>query len=151
MFTLMKKNLVRGVIALVILLAGLTVVMQFRKVVDNPPVTETIPAPPEVLDILRKSCFDCHSNETRITWVQKLPVAAWMVASDVEGARSLLNFTEWDKYTPMEKDGLIYMAVMAAEQDQMPPEDYQMIHPKAKITTADKTVLRKWLSSIRPQ
>lgn len=147
----MRKNLFRGVIVLFVLFVFLTVIMQFRKVVDNPPVTETIPAPPEVLSILRKSCFDCHSNETCITWLQKLPVAAWMVASDVKGARSILNFTEWDTYTPMEKDGLIYMAVMAAEQGQMPPEDFLLIHPNAKVTPEEKVVLKKWLSSIRPQ
>lgn len=147
----MKKNLVKAVVVLVVFLAGLTVFMQFRPVVDNPPVTGTIQASPEVLGILQKSCFDCHSNQTRITWLQKLPVARLMVASDVKGARSILNFTEWDKYTPMEKDGLIYMAVMAAEHGQMPPEDYLMIHPDAKLSKEDKAVLQEWLVSIRPQ
>lgn len=147
----MRKNLWRGAIALVVLLAGLTVAMQFREVVDNPPVKGTIPAPPEVVGILRNSCFDCHSNETRITWLQKLPIVREMVASDVRGACSILNFTEWDTYTPMEKDGLIYMAVMAAAQEQMPPEDYLMIHPHAKLTEQDKAVLHEWLSSLRPQ
>lgn len=147
----MKKNLVTAVIVLAVFLGGLTVFMQFRPVVDNPPVTQAILAPPEVLGILQKSCFDCHSNQTRITWLQKLPIVRLMVASDVKGARSILNFTEWDKYTPMEKDGLIYMAVMAAEHGQMPPEDYLMIHADAKLTKDDKAVLQDWLASIRPQ
>lgn len=147
----MRKNLWRGAIALVVLLAGLTAVMQYREVVDNPPLKGTIPAPPEVMGILRNSCFDCHSNETRITWLQKLPFVRRMVASDVRGARSILNFTGWDVYTPLEKDGLIYMAVMAAEKDRMPPQDYLVVHPHAKLTEPDKAVLRDWLSSLRPQ
>ena len=144
-----KKWLFVG-IAVAGLLICLTVAMQFMKVVDNPPVTQEIPAPANVKAIFRKSCFDCHSNETRITWLQKLPVAAWMVQSDVKGARSVLNFTEWNKYTPMEQDGLIYLAVNAAIKDQMPPSDYLWIHPDTRLTKEDKAVLKNWLLSLSP-
>ena len=146
----MKKKVLWTVAIVAGLLVCLTVIMQFMKVVDNPPVTEVIPAPANVKAILQKSCFDCHSNETRITWLQKLPVAAWMVQSDVSGARSVLNFTEWNKYTPMEQDGLIYLAVNAAVNNQMPPSDFLWIHPDAKLTNEDKTVLSNWLQSLSP-
>lgn len=146
----MKKKLLWGVVIVVGILVCLTIVMQFMKVVDNPPVTEVIPAPDKVKAILKKSCFDCHSNETHITWLQRLPVAAWMVRSDVSGARSILNFTEWNKYTPMEQDGLIYLAVNAAVNDQMPPDDYLWIHPDTKLTKEDKAVLSTWLQSLSP-
>lgn len=146
----MKKKMWWAVAVVVGLLVCLTVIMQFMKVVDNPPVTEVIPAPANVKAILQKSCFDCHSNETRITWLQKLPVAAWIVQSDVSGARSVLNFTEWNKYTSMEQDGLIYLAVNAAVNNQMPPSDFLLIHPDAKLTKEDKTVLSNWLQSLSP-
>lgn len=146
----MKKKLLLAGLVFAGLLVCLTVAMQFMKVVDNPPVTQVIPAPANVKAILQKSCFDCHSNETRITWFQRLPIAAWMVQSDVSGARSILNFTEWNKYTPMEQDGLIYLAVNAAVTDQMPPADFLWIHPDAKLTQADKKVLQDWLQSLAP-
>lgn len=146
----MRKKLWFAGTAFVGLVVVLAIVMQFMKVVDNPPVTAEIPAPATVKAILRKSCFDCHSNETRITWLQKLPVAAWMVQSDVKGARSVLNFTEWNAYTPMEQDGLIYLAVNAAVTNQMPPADYLWIHPNAKLTEEDKAILNSWLRSLSP-
>ncbi len=34
----------------------------------NPPVTGEIQAPEEVMQILRKACYDCHSNETVWPW-----------------------------------------------------------------------------------
>lgn len=147
----MKKKLVISVGILVILLTGLTFVMQFQQVVDNPPVTQEIAAPADVKAILQRSCFDCHSNRTHITWLQKLPIVSSIVSSDVEGARSILNFTEWNKYTPMEQDGLIYLAVSAAEKGQMPPGDYLWIHPDAKLTKEDKSVLKNWLLSLSPR
>lgn len=144
----MKKKLFITGGVLLILLIGIAITMQFRKVVDNPPVTQEIPAPADVRAILQKSCFDCHSNQTRITWLQKLPVASSMVSSDVKGARSILNFTEWNKYTPMEQEGLIYLAVSAADDGQMPPDDYLWIHPDAKLSNEDKAVLKNWLLSL---
>lgn len=147
----MKKKLIIITAVLIVLVAGLTIAMQFRKVVDNPPVTQEIPASAEVRSILQKSCFDCHSNQTRITWLQKLPIASSMVSSDVKGARSILNFTEWNRYTPLEQDGLIYLAVSAAENGQMPPSDYLWIHPDAKLTKEDKAVLKSWLLSLSPR
>lgn len=144
----MKKKLFITGGVLLILLIGIAIAMQFRKVVDNPPVTQEIPAPADVRAILQKSCFDCHSNQTRITWLQKLPVASSIVSSDVKGARSILNFTEWNKYTPMEQEGLIYLAVSAADDGQMPPDDYLWIHPDAKLSNEDKAVLKNWLLSL---
>lgn len=144
----MKKKLFITGGFLLILLIGIAIAMQFRKVVDNPPVTQEIPAPADVRAILQKSCFDCHSNQTRITWLQKLPVASSIVSSDVKGARSILNFTEWNKYTPMEQEGLIYLAVSAADDGQMPPDDYLWIHPDAKLSNQDKAVLKNWLLSL---
>lgn len=140
----MKRILwiIAGIIA--IALAITTVAMQFQKVVDNPPVTENIPAPEDVKAILEKSCYDCHSNQTHITWLQKLPVVSSVVASDVKGARSILNFSEWDKYSPQEQNGLIFLAVSIVRRGEMPPGDYLLIHPKAKVTEQEKAILETW-------
>ena len=125
------------------------VIMQFMKVVDNPPINGEISAPPQVMAILKRSCYDCHSNETKITWFQRLPIISSVVASDVHGARSIINFTEWNKYTPIEQDGIIYFSVEKVEKGSMPPSDFVWIHPHAKITPEDKTVLKNWLDSYK--
>lgn len=144
----MKKKLFLIAGVFIGLLICLTVIMQFQKVVDNPPVTEDIPAPDDVKAILRESCYDCHSNETRITWLQKLPGVSSLVASDVEGARSVLNFSEWNKYTPQEQSGLLHLAVSKVESGVMPPGDYVWIHPNARVTEQDKAVLDTWLTTM---
>lgn len=145
----MKKKLFLFTGIFVGLVMCLTIVKQFMKVVDNPPVTQEILAPNDVKAILRQSCYDCHSNETRITWLQKLPGVSMLVASDVRGARSVLNFSEWNKYTPMEQDALIYLAVTNVNDNNMPPSDYLWIHPNAKVTEKDKAILNAWLISIK--
>ena len=46
---------------LVLVLAGMQLV---RCDHTNPPVTAEIQASPEVKSILRRACYDCHSNES---------------------------------------------------------------------------------------
>src|SRR5690606_3220252 len=44
----------------------------------NPPVTADFDGPPEVERVLRQSCYDCHSNETRWTWTAYLAPVSWL-------------------------------------------------------------------------
>ncbi len=61
-------------------LAGLAVVgaavflaLQFvRPRLTNPPVTADLGAPAPVEQILRTACYNCHSNETKLAWFDKV-------------------------------------------------------------------------------
>ena len=50
------------------------------RIVDNPPVSSEISAPPDVRRVLEESCFDCHSNQTEWPWYSHLAPASWLVA-----------------------------------------------------------------------
>ena len=68
-----------------------------RRPLPNPPVTADFQAPPEVKQILKKSCYGCHSNETKLAWFD-LPVPAyWIVRDHVLDARTHVNFSEIGK------------------------------------------------------
>ena len=64
-----------------------------RPAIPHPPVTADLSAPPEVKRILKTSCYDCHSNQTRLAWFDEIVPAYWLVASDVKEARRHLNFS----------------------------------------------------------
>ena len=76
------------------LLLGFLALQFIRPAIGNPPVTAEVEAPPEVKQILRASCYNCHSNETHLAWFDQIVPAYWLVASDVKRARSHLNFSE---------------------------------------------------------
>src|SRR5437660_5778108 len=61
----------------------------------NPPVTADLQAPLEVKQILRNSCYDCHSNETTLKWFDQVVPAYWLVISDVKKGRMHLNLSEF--------------------------------------------------------
>ena len=78
----------------------------------NPAVDRTValdvgsvPAP--VASIMRKACFDCHSDETRWPWYASVPPVSLLVAHDVSKGRSHLNFSEWRSYNPFDRADML--------------------------------------------
>lgn len=53
---------------------------------DNPPVEEEVPASAEARAVLRRACYDCHSNEVVWPWYARVAPVSWRGTS-VRGAR----------------------------------------------------------------
>jgi hypothetical protein len=89
---------------------------------------------PQAEAIAKTSCYDCHSNETKWWWATNIAPMSWLVQRDVDGARSSFNFSEWD--------GRLSVAELSeAIEGEMPPFQYTLIHPEAKLTEAEKQTL----------
>ena len=116
----------------------------------NPPVTERIEAPVEVEAILETACFDCHSNETRWPWYARVAPASWLLTHHVEEGRAELNFSEWDDFDAEEQIDLVDRIVEVTESGEMPPWDYLLLHPEARLDARDAAVLRAWPSAFEP-
>jgi hypothetical protein len=111
----------------------------------NPPVEATVPAPPEVLAILKRACFDCHSHETRWAAPQSFvaPVS-WLVAYDVAGGREEMNFSRWNAVSPKKLAKLAKKLPEEVGEKAMPPPIYLLAHPEARLTEADRATLQAW-------
>ena len=99
---------------------------------------------PPVANVIRTSCFDCHSNETRWPWYTEIAPVSWLVANDVHSGRNHLNFSEWGKYTKSKrvlKLGQIYEQV---SKNEMPLSKYLYMHPNAKLSSADRDSITSW-------
>ncbi len=131
----MKKIL----IALVVVVVGIQFVPVKR---SNPEVVYDFDGPAEVKAILKRSCYDCHSNETQWPWYSHVAPLSWFVANHVEEGREHLNFSEWEALKQMTWfRSKIYEEV---EEGEMPLKSYLLIHTKAKLSEDDLTVLKKW-------
>jgi hypothetical protein len=120
-----------------------------RKGVDNPPVTAEVAVPAPVKEILQRACFDCHSNTTQLQWFDKLPVVAGIVKKDVLTARKHLNFSEWDKLSPSEQEGIMWEVYNMINSGTMPLPSYAALHSKATVTAAELTTIRNYLNTKR--
>jgi mono/diheme cytochrome c family protein len=127
-------------------LAAFAAAQFIRPEITHPPVTADLTAPPEVKRILTNSCYDCHSNETRLAWFDQIVPAYWLVASDVKTARHHLNFSEIGMLPLAQQKGTLYEAVDQIQLGAMPPASYVRLHPGAVVAPADLTVLKNYLN-----
>lgn len=127
----------------VALLAAMQLV-RFEK--TNPPVTGEIDAPPEVASVLRRACYDCHSNETKWPWYSNVAPASWLLHRDVVVGRRKLNFSEWASVAPDKRAKRQKESGEQVRSGEMPPWFYLPPHPEAKLSDAEKALLEAWAS-----
>jgi cytochrome c len=109
----------------------------------NPPVTKE-PAwdSPRTRALAVRACYDCHSNETKWLWYSNIAPVSWLVQRDVDGGRSALNFSEWDKPQDV-SSGDIAEAIRGG----MPPWFYTVIHRNAALNATEKNQLISGLNA----
>jgi hypothetical protein len=110
----------------------------------NPPVTAGISVPPEIHDILRRSCYDCHSNETRWPWYSKIAPVSWFLVRDVNKGREHMNFSVWNNLSATGQDYLKGKIWKEVSEDEMPLFVYRLGHPDARLSDSEKELIRKW-------
>jgi hypothetical protein len=131
-------------------LGVLFVALQFIPVErTNPPVTGLVDAPEDVLTTLRRSCWDCHSNETDWPWYAYVAPMSLRVSQHVWMGREHVNFTEWDGYDAEERDESYEEIAKEIDRGGMPLKDYLLVHRNAKLTTSDRERLVSWAESAR--
>jgi hypothetical protein len=136
-----RQTLRRFLLALAVIAVGIQLIPVRR---TNPPVTADISAPAEVHAILRRACYDCHSNETRWPWYAHVQPVSWLVAKDVADGRRKMNFSEWGTYHADRQETKIEEIWEEIAKDEMPLAIYRPLHPEAKLTDADRAVIKQW-------
>lgn len=98
----------------------------------------------DILNRLRKSCFDCHSNHTDFPWYSKLAPSSWFLADHINEGKSHLNFSEWADYSNRKKIGLFGEIADEVESGKMPLRSYLLIHRDAKLNSGGISSLSEW-------
>jgi cytochrome c551/c552 len=102
---------------------------------SNPPVvSEPQWDSPQTRALAERACFDCHSNQTKWPWYAYVAPVSWLVAHDVEEGRANMNLSEWTPGEQNETGRVIKRGIM-------PPSQYLMMHPEARLTDAEKQAL----------
>lgn len=132
----MKRFLKRGAIVLVVLFVAIQLV-PYGRAHKNPPVTgEPKWDSPRTRELARRTCFDCHSNETRWPWYSWVAPVSWLVQSDVDEGREHLNLSEFDQ-----RRGHAEHAAEELAEGEMPPWFYLPLHAEARLSDAEKSEL----------
>ncbi len=104
---------------------------------------------PEEEGILRRACYDCHSNETKYPWYASItPINFWL-KDHIEEGRAELNFSIWGSYKAKRMDHKLEECVELVDKGEMPLESYTWIHKEAELSNEDRAKLAAFFSSLR--
>jgi Haem-binding domain len=132
------------VLGMVGVLVGIQLVPAKR---TNQRTNVVLGAPPQVAETLRRACYDCHSNETRWPWYSAVAPLSWLIVHDVTLGRKEVNFSEWGNYFPATRRHKLEWIGRAIRQENMPPWQYRLMHPAARLTDTDRSALERWIES----
>lgn len=130
---------------------GLFVLLQFVHLdIPEPPSTidpaKEIKAPPEIMAMLKRSCYDCHSYQTKMPWYGYVSPVSLEVESHIKEGRKAVNFQEWGTYDDAKKQR-IFKGIAKTIRFRMPLPMYLMIHKDAKLTRQERDTIAAWAQS----
>ena len=107
----------------------------------------TVPA--NVQQLLQKSCYDCHSNNTTYPWYAKVqPLSMWLT-DHIEEGKSHLNFSVFGTYSLRRQFHKLEEIDEMVAEGEMPLRSYANMHSEARLSDADRKAISAWTVSLR--
>lgn len=140
-------------IVFIIIIAGF-IVIQFIRPSKN--LGEEIPereitaiqnVPPDVHQILKVSCYDCHSNTTHYPWYDNVQPVAWFLHDHIVEGKKELNFSEFATYPTYRRYKKFKEIQKQVKEDEMPLFSYTIPHRDAVLTAEEKSILVNWAAN----
>ena len=144
----MKRKIYLGIL---VIAAGFGLMQLFRPEIPNAKANELANVPKEVNDLLRRSCYDCHSTEANLRWYDKMTPANFLVASHIKAGRAALNFSNFDSLATAKQNATLYYALNKTLSKEMPLPSYAMAHPDTKLKPEEIEIIKAYLISRTPR
>ena len=139
---------------LIVLLVAFVIIQFFPIDKTNPPVNKSTDflvikrTPENVAKLIKTSCYDCHSNETKYPWYSNLQPFGWFLKSHIEEGRKHLNFSNFATYTPDRQAHKLSEAAEEVEGGDMPLSSYTIVHTDANLSAEQKVLMVNYFREI---
>jgi hypothetical protein len=111
---------------------------------SNPPVRSDLTAEPAVKSLLRRACYNCHSNETVWPWYSGIAPVSWLVGSDVKDGRRHLDFSDWGSYDGTTQIHKLKAIAQEVGDGEMPPWYYSLMHGDSRLSQSERNQIVAW-------
>jgi hypothetical protein len=101
----------------------------------------------ETRALAQRACFDCHSNETKWPWYTNVQPMSMLIQKDVSDGRAMINFSEWKGESELTPEFI----ERVLRSGKMPLSRYLMLHPEARLSSAEMEQLIQGLKSTLSQ
>ncbi|MBL7768654.1 MAG: heme-binding domain-containing protein [Flavipsychrobacter sp.] len=139
---------------LLVLLAIFVVMQAIRPKLDNKggatsnAISQLTSIPEETNQLLRSSCYDCHSNATVYPWYSHVQPVGWWLDDHVNEGKRELNFDEFATYSLRKQYHKLEEIVEQVKEKEMPLNSYTWIHKDADLTDVQRQQLTGWADQL---
>ena len=141
---------------ILVCLAVIFVLIQFVRIDrSNPPIVaentmETaLNVPPDIQQIMSRSCNDCHSNKTVYPWYTQVAPVSWWLRNHIEDGRRELNTSEFATYNVRKKSKKLEEVCEQVKSGEMPLPSYLIVHRSAALSPSEIEALCAWSETER--
>lgn len=111
--------------------------------------SKTFDVPYNIQNLIKNSCYDCHSNNTNYPWYNKIQPASWLLENHIQEGKKELNFSEFGSYSKRRQKSKLKSIKSQIEKNEMPLSSYTFIHRDVKLSENDKELIYNWLNELK--
>lgn len=104
--------------------------------------------PDNVRAILRRSCYDCHSDRTAYPWYAEVQPVRWWLDSHIRDGKRHLNFSAFARYDTRRATRALDEIVDTVLARSMPLRSYTWIHRNAILAKAEIDAVADWAEEL---
>jgi hypothetical protein len=145
----MVKKILYGLLIALVLIQFIRPERNISEVPSENDIRVHYAVPAEVESILKRACFDCHSNNTYYPWYTNIQPVGWWLQNHINEGKGELNFSEFAAYSPKKADHKLEEVVEMVEEKEMPLESYTWVHKDAVLNAQEIETLVNWANSLR--
>jgi hypothetical protein len=118
-----------------------------QQTVNPNDISATHKMTPGIRHLLKRSCYDCHSNYTTYPWYSAMqPIASWL-GDHISAGKKELNFSEFNAYKLARKFKKFDEIIKEVKGGEMPLKSYTLIHTDARLDSGEKAQLLDWANA----
>lgn len=144
----MKKKILIGLLVIFLIAQAIQPTKNRGDASGPKDIFSVVQIPENVQSILKKSCYDCHSNNTTYPWYDHITPVNWWVANHINEGKHELNFSIFGEYSAKRQTKKIEEIAETVEKEEMPLKSYLIMHGDAKLTAQEKELLVNWAKSV---
>jgi hypothetical protein len=110
-------------------------------------ITAVEDVPDSVQQILKISCYDCHSNTTRYPWYFKVQPVAWFLNDHIVEGKKELNFSVFATYAIYRRYKKFKEIGKQVKDGDMPIFSYTLMHSDASLNADQKLLIENWAAN----
>lgn len=147
----MKKKILLTLLAIFIIIQFIRPARNVSSQVAATDITKLYTVPENVQQVLKVSCYDCHSHNTAYPWYTNIQPVGWWLQSHVNEGKGHLDFSAFGTYPPKRQHHKMEEVIEQVQDNHMPLNSYLWIHQDAKLSADQKALVIQWAENLRDQ